>query len=198
MSSAGEEEKKDKRKTTEKKKNKEVGDGCRNGSGGHEQPAVAPSSPSAESLPAEQQYRASPPVPPYPLDSPSLYELSRSGAEYGLGCRRKGTLKLTDKLKRKSSSAAMGAAVSKDKDSSQQPQQGQQPMQIGGVIAGSFQHHAHVSAAQSSTAQDAMDEMLKSINQALEAVRTSPSSCYVHKLLMSLVASDGSRRADCG
>lgn len=114
-----------------------------------------------------------------------------------MGCRRKGTLRLTDKLKRKSSSAAMGAAVSKDKDSSQQPQQGQQPMQIGGVIAGSFQHHAHVSAAQSSTTQDAMDEMLKSINQALEAVRT-PSSCYEHNLLMSLVASDGSRRADCG
>lgn len=64
----------------------------------------------------------------------------------------------------------MGAAVSKDKDSSQQSQQGQQPMQIGGVIAGSFQHHAHVSAAQASTTQDAMDEMLKSINQALEAV----------------------------
>lgn len=161
-SSAGEEEKKDNRKTKEKKKNK-VGDGCRSGSSGHEQPAVAPSPlAGAESLPSEPQYRASPPVPP-----------------------RKGTLRLTDKLKRKSSSVAMGAAVSKDKDSSQQSQQGQQPMQIGGVIAGSFQHHAHVSAAQASTTQDAMDEMLKSINQALEAMGAGGLTADEAKLILA-------------
>lgn len=117
--------------------------------------------------------------------------------------RRKGTLRLP-KLKRKPS---LPSAMTLHRQEGKEPKEQQQqkpPMQIGSVIEGSFQHHAHVPHTQSSGDEpETIDEvMLKSINTALEAVRptTHGSWCLIHAVDLTSIAvsADGSRWTHAG